>query len=122
VHIGPALVIFAFIEIQYCPVVVSVHIARTQLYRFSKFRYGLIGLPLKQIGITLGKNRQVRRMTAKVAFPTLRLLRSRIESLTIQDMMPGDVSEIPFSIIDQSVLKKERNQEKKPKKFLMRKR
>ncbi|MBI9033350.1 MAG: pseudouridine synthase [Bacteroidales bacterium] len=81
-------------------------------------------IPTSWIEISLceGKNRQVRRMTAKVAFPTLRLLRSRIESLTIQDMMPGDVSEIPFSIIDQSVLKKERNQEKKPKKFLMRKR
>jgi 23S rRNA pseudouridine2457 synthase len=41
-----------------------------------------------------GKNRQVRRMTAKVGFPTLRLIRYRIEKLTLQNMRPGDMKEL----------------------------
>lgn len=36
-----------------------------------------------------GKNRQVRRMTAAVGFPTLRLVRQAIEHLTITDLQPG---------------------------------
>lgn len=38
-----------------------------------------------------GKNRQVRRMTAAVGFPTLRLVRYAIEDLTIEGMKSGDV-------------------------------
>lgn len=38
-----------------------------------------------------GKNRQVRKMTAAVGFPTLRLVRWSIESLTIQGFQPGEV-------------------------------
>ena len=41
-----------------------------------------------------GKNRQVRRMTAAVGFPTLRLIRYRIEKLTLHDMLPGDMKEL----------------------------
>ena len=36
-----------------------------------------------------GKNRQVRKMTATVGFPTLRLMRYRIEEITIKDILPG---------------------------------
>ena len=43
-------------------------------------------LPLKE-----GKNRQVRRMTAAVGFPTLRLIRYRIEKLTIDHLQPGEM-------------------------------
>ena len=37
-----------------------------------------------------GKNRQVRRMTAAVGHPTLRLLRTRIGRLTLGDLPAGD--------------------------------
>ena len=38
-----------------------------------------------------GKYRQVRRMTAQVGFPTVRLIRYRIENLTIDGLQPGDL-------------------------------
>ena len=41
-----------------------------------------------------GKNRQVRRMCAKVGFPVLRLIRSKIERLEIRDMKVGEVREM----------------------------
>ncbi len=41
--------------------------------------------------LTEGKNRQVRKMTAKVGFPTLRLIRYRIEKLTIKHLRPGEM-------------------------------
>jgi 23S rRNA pseudouridine2457 synthase len=44
--------------------------------------------------ITEGKNRQVRKMTAKTGFPTLRLIRYRIEGLTLVGLRPGEMMEI----------------------------
>jgi 23S rRNA pseudouridine2457 synthase len=41
-----------------------------------------------------GKNRQVRRMTAKVGFPTLRLVRYRIESIELGNLKPGEITEL----------------------------
>jgi 23S rRNA pseudouridine2457 synthase len=41
-----------------------------------------------------GKNRQVRKMTAAIGHPTLRLVRVGIESLNLNGMLPGDVIEI----------------------------
>lgn len=38
-----------------------------------------------------GKNRQVRKMTAAVGFPTLRLIRHRIEKITVEDLNPGEM-------------------------------
>ena len=41
--------------------------------------------------LTEGKNRQVRKMTAAVGFPTLRLIRFRIEKCTIEALQPGEM-------------------------------
>ncbi|CAN5281196.1 pseudouridine synthase [soil metagenome] len=41
--------------------------------------------------ITEGKNRQVRKMTAKAGYPTLRLIRYRIEKVTIEGLQPGEM-------------------------------
>jgi 23S rRNA pseudouridine2457 synthase len=47
-----------------------------------------------ELTITEGKNRQVRRMTAVVGFPTLRLIRVAIGDLTLSDLVPGQWREL----------------------------
>jgi 23S rRNA pseudouridine2457 synthase len=53
-------------------------------------------IPVSWISLCLheGKNRQVRRMTAKVGFPTLRLIRHRIEKVTLESLSPGTMKEL----------------------------
>jgi 23S rRNA pseudouridine2457 synthase len=54
-------------------------------------------IPTSWIEIVLreGKNRQVRRMTAKVGFPTLRLIRAGIGEWTLEGLSPGAWKETP---------------------------
>lgn len=42
-----------------------------------------------ELTLTEGRNRQVRRMTAAVGFPTLRLVRSAIGDITLAGLAPG---------------------------------
>jgi 23S rRNA pseudouridine2457 synthase len=53
-------------------------------------------IPTAWIELTLreGKNRQVRRMTAKVGFPTLRLVRAAIGEVSVKDLPLGEWREI----------------------------
>ena len=53
--------------------------------------------PTSWVSITIseGKFRQVRKMTAAVGFPTLRLVRVRIGSLRIVELKPRQVIEVP---------------------------
>lgn len=55
--------------------------------------------------LTEGKNRQVRRMTAVVGFPTLRLVRSGLMSLTLAGLQPGQWRELTDTEV-RSLLKK----------------
>ncbi|MGS0680244.1 pseudouridine synthase [Shewanella sp. 125m-7] len=49
--------------------------------------------PTSWLAVTIaeGKNRQVRKMTAAVGLPTLRLVRVRIGNIQLNSMQPGDV-------------------------------
>jgi 23S rRNA pseudouridine2457 synthase len=52
--------------------------------------------PTSWVSITLteGKFRQVRKMTAAVGFPTLRLIRIRVGSIHLQNLKAGEVLEV----------------------------
>lgn len=52
--------------------------------------------PTSWVSITLkeGRFRQVRKMTAVVGFPTLRLIRVRIGTILLDDLSLGDVKEV----------------------------
>jgi 23S rRNA pseudouridine2457 synthase len=55
-----------------------------------------------------GKNRQVRKMTAQAGFPTLRLIRHRIEGVTVEGLNPGEMRSLKKAEI-YSLLFAERN-------------
>ena len=50
-----------------------------------------------ELTITEGRNRQVRRMTAAVNFPTLRLIRVRVGDWSLGDLKPGEWMEVQAS-------------------------
>ncbi len=47
-----------------------------------------------ELGITEGRNRQVRRMTAAVGFPTLRLIRHQIGPWKLENLQPGEFKKV----------------------------
>ncbi len=47
-----------------------------------------------ELSIREGRNRQVRRMTAAIGFPTLRLVRTRIGNWSLQGLAPGEHQEL----------------------------
>jgi 23S rRNA pseudouridine2457 synthase len=58
-------------------------------------------IPTAWLEVTLreGKNRQVRRMTARVGFPTLRLVRASIGRVALDGLAPGEWREIDAAVI-----------------------
>ncbi len=58
-------------------------------------------IPTTWISITLteGKNRQVRKMTAQIGFPTLRLIRYRIGNIDLDHLLPGEMRELDNKLI-----------------------
>lgn len=53
-------------------------------------------IPTSWVSVTLaeGRNRQVRKMTAAIGHPTLRLIRVRIEKIKLRELKPGEVTEL----------------------------
>jgi len=70
----------------------SAPIFKTRTKKLRDSRHG----PTSWISIiiTEGKFRQVRKMTAKVGFPTLRLLRVRIGTTYLNDLQSGEILEV----------------------------
>ena len=53
-----------------------------------------------ELELTEGRNRQVRRMTAAVGYPTLRLVRARIGDVTLDGLAPGTYRELTRSEVE----------------------
>ncbi len=58
-----------------------------------------IPAPWIKLVLNEGKNRQVRKMTASIGFPTLRLIRNRIEKIVLGDLQPGKMISLDEKII-----------------------
>ncbi len=76
---------------------------RTPPIRFRK------NIPTAWISLTLteGRNRQVRRMTAAVGFPTLRLVRYAMGSFTMEGWAAGEYRSYPVEELRQKLFRKQ---------------
>ncbi|MEJ2613662.1 MAG: pseudouridine synthase [Ignavibacteriaceae bacterium] len=59
-------------------------------------------IPVSWLKVILieGRNRQIRKMTAKIGFPTLRLIRTRIKNILLDDLLPGKTRELSITEIE----------------------
>jgi 23S rRNA pseudouridine2457 synthase len=75
-----------------CPIEVPDLWPRTPPVRFRR------SIPTSWLALTIveGRNRQVRRMTAAVGFPTLRLVRMSIGPWGLGRLKPGEWSDLPL--------------------------
>ena len=64
-----------------------------------------------ELSIQEGRNRQVRRMTAAVGFPTLRLIRRRIGPFSVEGLAPGEHRYVDLSQADRPLVNKHGRQE-----------
>ena len=62
-----------------------------------------------EIKLREGKNRQVRKMTALVGHPTLRLIRVAIEGLQLGELQPGEFLELSEASIRASLFQHQRH-------------
>ena len=79
-------------------------VAPTLPERNPPIRYR-VSIPDRWLALTLieGKNRQVRKMTAAVGFPTLRLVRFSMEKITLDGMEAGEVRELSQELVYRSL-------------------
>jgi 23S rRNA pseudouridine2457 synthase len=68
-----------------------------------------------ELTLTEGRNRQVRRMTAAVGHPTLRLLRVRSGGLTLNNLAPGQWRELTNQEVKQLTTESHRGPQRKTK-------
>lgn len=67
-----------------------------------------------EIVITEGKNRQIRRMTAAVGHPTLRLVRVKIGNWTLEGIAPGEYKATTVNLPKSAIAEAPRNRNNRP--------